>query len=216
MFGTSFTSARAQDSAVKNTRVGQTPGEMYTDGDASSLSKDDGLSSVAPCVVARTSNMLIGDGSIVEDSDIDELNIDIGYPTLLTQLRTSEQSRNTVGGKPFKQRPRRFNAKSPIDTSFKVVPPQQSSPHPSRSPKARSHDRMLNRSCGQSQKRVIYRERAWLGDVLEERLMREHRRRSRKQYLVRWADSWVNRSCLPPDVVRDWDKQKVSVNSRLI
>ena len=52
---------------------------------------------------------------------------------------------------------------------------------------------------------VVYEQQSWEGMIIEERYMKQKRGRSRKQYLIRWKDSWVDYSHLPvPKVLQSW------------
>ena len=71
-----------------------------------------------------------------------------------------------------------------------------------------STDRMC-RQHSPSRTVVVYEQQCWEGEILQERDLRQERGRPRKQYLVRWKESWVDGARLAcPDLLRNWREKK--------
>ncbi len=62
---------------------------------------------------------------------------------------------------------------------------------------------------------IIYEQQSWEGEIVDERDMKQGRRRPRKQYLVRWKSSWVDGGRLTaPGLVENWKEKKASKRRR--
>lgn len=67
------------------------------------------------------------------------------------------------------------------------------------------------RSKRLSRTAVVYEQQCWEGEIMQERDVRQERGRPRKQYLVRWKDSWVDGARLAaPELLRNWRETKMS------
>ena len=79
---------------------------------------------------------------------------------------------------------------------------------PKSNKKRESTDR-IHRQHSLSRTAVIYEQQCWEGEILQERNARQERGRPRKQYLVRWKESWVDGARLAsPDLLRNWREKK--------
>ena len=79
---------------------------------------------------------------------------------------------------------------------------------PKSNKKRESTDRIY-RQHSHSRTAVIYEQQCWEGEILQERDMRQERGRPRKQYLVRWKESWVDGARFAsPDLLRNWREKK--------
>ena len=67
----------------------------------------------------------------------------------------------------------------------------------------RSKRRSLSRTA------VVYKQQCWEGEILQERDIKQERGRPRKQYLVRWKESWVDGARLTaPELLQNWREKK--------
>ncbi len=58
---------------------------------------------------------------------------------------------------------------------------------------------------------VIYERQSWEGEIVDERDVKQGRGRPRKQYLVRWKQSWVDGARLTaPELLQSWREKKAS------
>ena len=58
---------------------------------------------------------------------------------------------------------------------------------------------------------VIYERQSWKEEIIDERDAKQGRGRPRKQYLVRWKQSWVDGARLTaPELLQDWRGKKAS------
>ena len=81
-----------------------------------------------------------------------------------------------------------------------------------REPKSNNKHESTDKMCRQhslSRTAVIYEQQCWEGEILQERNVRQERGRPRKQYLIRWKESWVDGARLAsPDLLRNWREKK--------
>ena len=81
-----------------------------------------------------------------------------------------------------------------------------------REPKSKNKLESTDKMCRQhslSRTAVVYEQQCWEGEILQERDIRQERGRPRKQYLVRWKESWVDGARLAsPDLLRNWREKK--------
>ena len=58
---------------------------------------------------------------------------------------------------------------------------------------------------------VIYERQSWEGKIIDEKNVKQGRGRPRKQYLIRWKQSWVDGGLLSaPELLRNWREKKAS------
>jgi len=58
---------------------------------------------------------------------------------------------------------------------------------------------------------VIYEQQCWEGEIIDERHVKQGPGRPRKQYLVRWKQSWVDGGRLTaPELLQNWKEMKAS------
>jgi len=58
---------------------------------------------------------------------------------------------------------------------------------------------------------VIYEQQCWEGEIIDERHVKQGPGRPRKQYLVRWKQSWVDGGRLTaPELLQNWKELKAS------
>lgn len=156
-----------------------------------------------------------------------------------TLLRSTKKWYQSVGAKklPVKRRFKRRRFSSPLSSDEGIetgMEPDISSFAPAktyRSSNLRSSfsplsvgrerelkpEKVLEGANGKSKRRphsrtaVIYKQQCWEGEILQERDVKQERGRPRKQYLVRWEQSWVDGASLTaPELLRDWREKKVS------
>ena len=62
---------------------------------------------------------------------------------------------------------------------------------------------------------VVYEQQCWEGEILQERDVKQERGRPRKQYLVRWKESWVDGARLTaPELLHNWREKKAPSKHR--
>lgn len=156
-----------------------------------------------------------------------------------TLLRPTKKRCQSVGGKklPVKRRVKRRRFSSPLSSDEEIetgtqpdissYPPAKtyrtfnlrssSSPLPVGREREPKPDDALEGANGKSRRRplsrtaVVYKQQCWEGEILQERDVKQERGRPRKQYLVRWEQSWVDGASLAaPELLRDWREKKVS------
>ncbi|KAL8696688.1 MAG: hypothetical protein Q9201_007534 [Fulgogasparrea decipioides] len=156
-----------------------------------------------------------------------------------TLLRPTKKRCQSVGEKklPVKRRVKRRRFSSPLSSDEETetgtepdissYPPAKlyrisnlrssSSPLPVGRERAPKPDDALEGANGKSKRRplsrtaVVYKQQCWEGEILQERDVKQERGRPRKQYLVRWEQSWVDGTSLTaPELLRDWREKKVS------
>ena len=73
----------------------------------------------------------------------------------------------------------------------------------------RSKRRSLSRTA------VVYKQQCWEGEILQERDIKQERGRPRKQYLVRWKESWVDGARFTaPELLQNWREKKAPSKRR--
>ena len=74
-----------------------------------------------------------------------------------------------------------------------------------------SDDGAMDLVGGGSQMAVIYKQQSWKGEIVQERDVKQWRGRPRKQYLIHWEQSWVDRCRLTaPELLQSWTEKRVS------
>ena len=132
---------------------------------------------------------------------------DVQFRSLIKQ-----RSRSTIQKGPVRRRTKRHRFSSPLSSTEGAETDNETdtlncaSPKVFNTPKPRSTINPITSSvadpamtsCDQSSPMmVVYEQQSWEGMIIDERYMKQKRGRSRKQYLVRWKDSWVDHSRLP-------------------
>ena len=159
-------------------------------------------------------------------------------------LRSTKKRRRSAGGKklPLKRRFKRRRFSSPLSSSEESETGAESDTSsyapaelcptsnlpPASSPSSLSIGRKreanpdfrregADGTCSQhslSRAVVVYEQQRWEGEILQERDVRQERGRPRKQYLVRWKESWVDGVHLTaPALVQNW-REKKALKSR--
>ena len=151
-------------------------------------------------------------------------------------LHPAKKRRLSSGGKKLPSKcvkRRRFSSRLSLDKGTEIEPePDISSYAPAKLcrtstlPPASSPSSLLNgrerklkpgnkrkctdATCGSlSRTAVIYEQQRWEGEILQERDIKQERGRPRKQYLVRWKESWVDGARLTaPELLRDWREKR--------
>lgn len=72
-----------------------------------------------------------------------------------------------------------------------------------------SDDGAINLAGRRSRMTVIYEQQSWKGKIVQERDVKQGRRRPRKQYRIQWETSWVDSACLTvPETLQSWKEKK--------
>lgn len=64
---------------------------------------------------------------------------------------------------------------------------------------------------------IIYERQSWEEEIIDEKDVKQGRGRPRKQYLVRWEQSWVDEGHLSaPELLQNWREKKTLRGKRWV